>query len=83
MSNRYPNTRMRRMRADNFSRELLREHRVHVSDLIYPVFTILKCLYGMVHKPEIHRIQRLWNCDFEVSEIVVYRLPGCWNLGHQ
>jgi len=40
MSNRYPNTRMRRMRADNFSRELLREHRVHVSDLIYPVFVM-------------------------------------------
>ena len=31
---------MRRMRADNFSRELLREHRVHVSDLIYPVFVM-------------------------------------------
>ena len=26
------------MRADPFSRELQREHRVHVSDLIYPVF---------------------------------------------
>ena len=35
---RYPNTRMRRMRADSFSRELQKEHRIHVSDLIYPVF---------------------------------------------
>lgn len=38
MSGYYPKTRMRRMRADHFSRELQREHRVHVSDLIYPMF---------------------------------------------
>ena len=38
MSIRYPRTRMRRMRADRFSRELVSENRVHVSDLIYPVF---------------------------------------------
>ena len=38
MATRYPHSRMRRMRADPFSRELQREHRVHVSDLIYPVF---------------------------------------------
>ncbi|MGH1536669.1 MAG: porphobilinogen synthase [Gammaproteobacteria bacterium] len=36
----YPYIRMRRMRADTFSRELQREHRIHVSDLIYPVFVI-------------------------------------------
>jgi len=28
------------MRADNFSRELQREHRIHVSDLIYPIFVM-------------------------------------------
>ena len=28
------------MRADAFSRELQREHRIHVSDLIYPVFVM-------------------------------------------
>ena len=38
MSNRYPKTRMRRLRADQFSRDLVSENRVHVSDLIYPVF---------------------------------------------
>lgn len=38
MSNRYPKTRMRRLRADQFSRALVSENRVHVSDLIYPVF---------------------------------------------
>jgi len=31
---------MRRMRTDAFSRELQREHRIHVSDLIYPVFAM-------------------------------------------
>lgn len=36
----YPYIRMRRMRADAFSRELQREHRIHVSDLIYPVFVM-------------------------------------------
>ena len=40
MSTRYPNSRMRRMRADEFSRELQKEHRIHVSDLIYPVFVM-------------------------------------------
>ncbi|QMU62046.1 MAG: porphobilinogen synthase [Gammaproteobacteria bacterium] len=36
----YPYIRMRRMRADAFSRELQRENRIHVSDLIYPVFVM-------------------------------------------
>jgi len=34
----YPSTRMRRMRRDDFSRRLMREHRVSCDDLIYPVF---------------------------------------------
>ncbi len=38
MSSRYPKSRMRRMRADQFSRELLRENQISVTDLIYPVF---------------------------------------------
>ena len=41
MTNRYPNTRKRRIRKDEFSRELVREHRLHVSDLIYPVFVMV------------------------------------------
>ena len=36
----YPYIRMRRMRADAFSRELQREHRMHVGDLIYPMFVM-------------------------------------------
>ncbi len=34
----YPATRLRRMRADEFSRRLIREHRLGVGDLVWPVF---------------------------------------------
>ncbi len=34
----YPLTRMRRMRSDDFSRRLMRETRLSVDDLIYPIF---------------------------------------------
>ena len=37
---RFPQVRMRRMRHDEFSRRLMREHRLSVDDLIYPVFVI-------------------------------------------
>jgi porphobilinogen synthase len=36
----YPATRMRRMRRDDFSRRLMREHQVTPDDLIYPVFVL-------------------------------------------
>ena len=36
----YPRTRMRRMRRDDFTRRLMREHRLTVDDLIYPVFVL-------------------------------------------
>jgi porphobilinogen synthase len=36
----FPSVRMRRMRRDDFSRRLMREHRVGVDDLIYPVFVL-------------------------------------------
>ena len=36
----YPTTRMRRMRADDFSRRLLRENRLSADDLIWPVFVL-------------------------------------------
>jgi porphobilinogen synthase len=39
-SGRFPATRMRRMRRDDFSRRLMREHRLGVDDLIYPVFVL-------------------------------------------
>jgi porphobilinogen synthase len=36
----YPGVRMRRMRRDDFSRRLMREHQLSVDDLIYPVFVL-------------------------------------------
>ncbi len=36
----FPETRMRRMRAEHFSRRLMRENQLTPSDLIYPVFVI-------------------------------------------
>lgn len=36
----YPGVRMRRMRRDDFSRRLMREHQLTVNDLIYPVFLL-------------------------------------------
>jgi len=37
---RYPTVRMRRMRRDDFSRRLMRESRLSVDDLIYPMFVL-------------------------------------------
>jgi len=36
----FPFVRMRRMRKDDFSRRLMREHRLSADDLIYPMFVI-------------------------------------------
>jgi porphobilinogen synthase len=36
----FPAVRMRRMRRDDFSRRLMREHRLAADDLIYPVFVL-------------------------------------------
>src|SRR5580765_6507988 len=37
---RFPRTRTRRMRRDHFSRQLMRETRLGVEDLIYPIFVV-------------------------------------------
>ncbi len=36
----FPRTRLRRLRAHDFSRRLVREHQLSVNDLIYPVFVL-------------------------------------------
>ena len=36
----YPHIRMRRMRHDQFSRDLMREHTLTPADFIYPVFVL-------------------------------------------
>jgi porphobilinogen synthase len=40
IANSFPNTRMRRMRRDEFSRRLMRETRLTVDSLIYPIFVV-------------------------------------------
>ena len=40
MHGRFPSVRMRRMRRDDFSRRMMREHVLTAGDLIYPVFVI-------------------------------------------
>ncbi|MES9961870.1 MAG: porphobilinogen synthase [Sedimenticola sp.] len=40
LSSRYPSTRMRRMRRDDFSRRLMRESTLTPDDFIYPVFVL-------------------------------------------
>ena len=40
MASRYPTTRMRRNRTDDFVRRLVRENELTTSDLIYPIFII-------------------------------------------
>src|ERR1700704_607699 len=39
-SGRFPAKRMRRMRRDDFSRRLVREHRLSSDDLIFPAFVV-------------------------------------------
>jgi porphobilinogen synthase len=36
----FPTSRPRRLRRDAFTRDLVREHRLHASDLIFPVFVL-------------------------------------------
>jgi porphobilinogen synthase len=40
MSDHFPQTRMRRMRSNSFTREMMAEHQLSPKDLIYPMFAI-------------------------------------------
>ncbi len=40
LTSRYPATRMRRMRRDDFSRRMMRENQLTPADFIYPVFVL-------------------------------------------
>ncbi len=74
---RYPHTRLRRNRCDDFSRRLVRETQLTVSDLIYPMFICP----GQQQKQAINSmpgIKRL-STDFlieELSEIVQLEIPA-------
>lgn len=54
----FPATRLRRLRADDFSRRLVRENKVSVEDLIYPVFVLAgeARLEQVVSMPGVERV---------------------------
>ncbi len=63
----YPNTRLRRTRQFSWSRELVEEHRLSVSDLIWPVFV----KPGHSQKTEIASMPGVfrWSIDLLVKQI--------------
>ena len=66
----FPKTRMRRMRKDEFSRELMKETRLSVKDLIYPVFIVdgQNKRQPVESMPSIYRLS-IDNLIEEVSEL--------------
>lgn len=73
----FPLARMRRMRSDDFSRNLIRETRLHVSDLIYPMFVteghaVAEPIPSM---PNIHRLS-IDNLLLEATEIYALGIPA-------
>jgi porphobilinogen synthase len=73
----FPNTRLRRMRADAFSRKLMQENVLTVNDLIYPLFICegqnQKILIDKM--PEFYRLS-IDNLLKEVEEIVKLNIPA-------
>jgi len=73
----FPATRMRRMRKDSFSRALMREHQLKVSDLIYPIFVregqgIREIISSM---PDIERLS-LDELSKEIKELHALGIPA-------
>lgn len=70
----FPETRMRRMRAQDFSRRLMRENHLSVNDLIYPMFLV----EGENQRQNIASmpgVQRL-SLDLMLSEVVTLQQLG-------
>jgi porphobilinogen synthase len=77
MTNSFPNTRMRRMRRDEFSRRLMRETQLSVDSLIYPVFVVegQKQRQAVASMPGIERLsvdELLRECE----SLVKLRVPA-------
>ncbi|WP_407668535.1 porphobilinogen synthase [Oceanospirillum multiglobuliferum] len=73
----FPATRMRRMRADDFSRRLMRENTLSVDDLIYPVF-ILEGENRRESIPSMPGVERM-SLDLllkEAKELVALGIPA-------
>ncbi|MEW6313114.1 MAG: porphobilinogen synthase [Pseudomonadota bacterium] len=70
----YPHKRMRRMRRDDFSRRLMREHRVTADDFIYPVF-VLDGTSRVEAVPSMPGVQR------QTLDKLFYEAEQCLKLG--
>ena len=73
----FPYTRMRRMRSSEFSRRLMREQRLHVDDLIYPLFIIegKNKRQAIASMPGIERLT-IDNLIKEAKELVKLGIPA-------
>lgn len=71
---RYPSTRMRRMRRDDFSRRLMRESKLSVDDLIYPVF-VTEGTNVRIPVPSMPGVERL------SLDLLMYVAEECVELG--
>ncbi|MBR9805033.1 porphobilinogen synthase, partial [bacterium] len=65
----FPRTRMRRLRAKPFSRDLNREHRLHANDFILPMFVIEgeHCTEDVASMPGVKRYSIDLLCDEAAS----------------
>ena len=73
----FPKTRMRRMRRNAFSRELMRETRLSVKDLIYPVFLVdgKNKRQPVESMPSIYRLS-IDNLIEEAAELTALGIPA-------
>jgi porphobilinogen synthase len=72
----YPMTRPRRMRANAFSRRLMREHRLTTDDLIYPLFVIESGARETI--PSMPGIERMSVSELlkEAEELLALEIPA-------
>jgi len=70
----FPNTRMRRMRSDDFSRRLMRETYLCVDDLIYPLFI-------MEGKNQREKIDSMPGIERVTTDELLKEAEECLNLG--
>jgi len=71
---RFPSTRMRRMRSDDFSRRLMRETYLCVDDLIYPLFI----MEGENHR---EKIDSMPGIERVTTDELLNEAEECLNLG--
>ena len=75
--NNFPNVRMRRNRMKSFSRNLIREHKLSVNDLIYPIFVT----YGSNKKEPIQEMPNIYRFSLdmfeqELKKIIKLKIPA-------